>query len=162
MLIRWPDDVPFREVDVFGTLPLIDIKPTAALRLNKFLAIGGGLDIYTFASFVGEGQVEAHALGTGQTFPPGAFVEINGKDTAVGWNIGALLNLWHIEDQPRLNLAFVYRSQTTLNLTGEFSINGQKLFDSVFDLNLPQVFTWGIAGWPYRDKNREWKVESRP
>ena len=159
LLIRWPDDVPFREIDVFGTLPLIDIKPTAALRLNKFLAIGGGFDIYTFASFLGEGQVEAQAIGTGQTFPPGANVEINGKDTALGWNIGALLNLWHIEDQPRLNLAFVYRSQTTLNLTGEFMLGGQKLFNSEFDLNLPQVFTWGVAAWPFRDNNREWKLE---
>ena len=159
LLIRWPDDVPFSEVDVFGTLPLIDIKPTMSFRLNEYLAIGGGLDIYTFASFLGEGQVEAQALGQGTTFPPGALVEVNGKDTAVGWNIGALLNLWHIEDQPRLNLAFVYRSQTTLNLTGEFMISGNKLFDTVFDLNLPQVFTWGIAGWPFRDKKREWKVE---
>jgi long-chain fatty acid transport protein len=159
LLIRWPDDVPFSEVDVFGTLPLIDIKPTMSFRLNEYLAIGGGLDIYTFASFLGEGQVEAQAIGTGTTFPPGALVEVNGKDTAIGWNIGALLNLWHIEDQPRLNLAFVYRSQTTLNLTGEFMIGGDKVFDTVFDINLPQVFTWGIAGWPFRDKEREWKVE---
>ena len=159
LLIRWPNDVPFSEVDVYGTLPLIDIKPTMSFRLNEYLAIGGGLDIYTFANFLGEGQVEAQALGQGVTFPPGALVEVNGKDTAVGWNIGALLNLWQVEEKPRLNLAFVYRSQTTLNLTGEFMIGGAKIFDSLFDLNLPQIFTFGIAGWPFRDEKREWKVE---
>ena len=162
LLIRWPNDVPFSEVNTFGTLPLIDIKPTASLRLNKYIAIGGGIDIYTFASFLGEGQVEAHALGTGTTFPPGALVEVNGKDTAIGFNLGTLITLWRNDDEkalPRFNLAFVYRSQTTLNLTGEFAINGAKLFDSVFDLNLPQVFTWGVAAWPFRDEAREWKVE---
>lgn len=164
LLIRWPDDVTFSEVDVFGTLPLLDVKPTASLRLNEYLAIGGGLDIYTFASFIGEGQVEAQAIGTGTTFPPGSLVEVNGRDTAIGWNIGALLTLWRNEDQqPRLNFAFVYRSQTTLNLIGEFTIDGGKTplapGEIAFDLNLPQVFTWGMAVWPFRDKVREWKWE---
>ena len=159
LLIRWPNDVPFSEVDVFGTLPLLDIKPTAALKVNEYLSIGGGLDIYTFASFLGEGSVEARAIGTGTTFPPGATVEVNGTDTAVGFNMGALLTLLQIDEQPRINVAFVYRSQATLNLTGEFTINGAKIADSVVDLELPQIFTWGIAAWPFRDKIREWKLE---
>ncbi len=159
LLIRWPDKVPFSEVDVFGTLPLLDIKPTAAYKFNEYLSIGGGLDIYTFASFLGEGQVEAQAFGQGTSFPPGANVEVNGTDTAVGFNIGVLLTLWRTEEKPRLNLAFVYRSQTTLKLKGDFLINGGKIADSGIDLKLPQTFTWGLAAWPIREPTREWKLE---
>jgi long-chain fatty acid transport protein len=159
LLIRWPDDIPFSEIDVFGTLPLLDIKPTLAYKVNDYLSIGGGLDIYTFASFLGEGQVEVQASGQGINFPPGALVEVNGDDTAVGFNVGALLTLWRTEGKPRLNLAFVYRSQKTLKLEGEILLNGNKLNDTIIDLKLPQIFTWGVALWPIRSKTNEWKVE---
>ncbi len=159
LLIRWPDTVPFSEVDVFGALPLLDIKPTAAYKFNEYLSIGGGLDIYTFTSFLGEGQVEAQAFGQGTRFPPGATVEVNGTDTALGFNIGALITLWRTAEQPRLNLAFVYRSQTTLKLNGEFLLNEGKIANSAIDLKLPQTFTWGLAAWPIREPSREWKLE---
>ena len=152
LLIRWPNDVPFSAVDVFGTLPLLDIKPTAAYKVNDYLSIGGGFDIYTFASFLGEGQTEAHSF-----IPPSTTVEFNGTDTALGFNIGALVTLWRTEGKPRINFAFVYRNQTTLELTGDFLVNGVKTDDAAVDLKLPQVFTWGLAGWPLRD--REWKIE---
>jgi len=159
LLIRWPNNVPFSEVDVFGTLPLIDIKPTAAVKVNEYLSIGAGLDIYTFASFLGEGQLEAQAFGTGTTFPAGATVEVNGTDTALGFNIGTLLTLWRVDEQPRINFAFVYRSQTTLDLTGDFLVNGTKTANALLELKLPQIFTFGLAGWPLRDKTQEWKLE---
>lgn len=159
LLIRWPNTVPFSEIDVYGTLPLIDIKPTAAYKINDYLSIGGGLDIYTFASFLGEGQVEAQAFGKGTNFPPGALVEVNGKDTAVGFNLSSLVTLWRTAGKPRLNFAFVYRSQTTLNLTGAFLLSGSKLNDTVIAFKLPQIFSWGIALWPFRHQASEWKVE---
>ena len=159
LLIRWPNDIPFSEIDVFGTLPLVDIKPTVAYKVNDYLSIGGGLDIYTFANFLGEGQLEVQATGRGTNFPPGALVEVNGTDTAVGFNLGGLLTLWRTGGKPRLNFAFVYRSPTTLRLKGELQLNGTKLNDTVIDLKLPQIFNWGVALWPLRNETSEWKVE---
>ena len=146
--------MPFSAIDTFGTLPLLDIKPTAAYRVNEYLSIGGGFDIYTFSSLVGEGSTEVRNF-----IPPNTTMELNLTDTALGWNIGALLTLWQIDGTPRLNFAFVYRSQTTLELTGPFLLNGGQFAEAAVDLELPQIFTWGLAAWPFRDHTREWKME---
>jgi long-chain fatty acid transport protein len=154
LIINYPREVPFSALDTRATLPLLDIKPTAAYRVNEYLSIGGGLDIYTFANFAGEGAVEAQAIN-----PALGNVELRVKDTALGWNIGALVTPWRTDGRPRLNLAFVYRSQTTLNLKGQFLANGALFADAATDLHLPQIFTWGAALWPVRNDHREWKFE---
>jgi long-chain fatty acid transport protein len=76
---RYPVDGPFNTAVTSATLPLIDIKPTVAYKLNDQLAIGVSGDIYTFASFLGEGQVEQQRVSAGQFgIPAGASVELNG------------------------------------------------------------------------------------
>lgn len=47
-LTRYPNDGPFRTAITFTTLPLLDIKPTIAYKLNDQLSFGLGADIYTF------------------------------------------------------------------------------------------------------------------
>lgn len=154
LIVNYPKDVPFSALDTRATLPLLDIKPTAAYRFNEYLSIGGGLDIYTFASFAGEGAVQVNAF-----VPPNTSLELRAKDTALAYNIGMLLTPWRTDGKPRLNLAFVYRSKTTLNLHGNFLVNGGLLADARTDLTLPQIFTGAVAYWPLRDDSREWKVE---
>jgi len=159
LVINWPNNVPFSAVTTFAQLPLIDVKPTLAFKANEYLSVGAGLDIYTFISFLGGGEVRTRSF-----FPPNSNAAINGKDTAVGFNIGFLLTPWRTEadlgEKPRLNLAFVYRSAATLHLTGDFLIDGQKAARANFDLKLPQIFTWGAALWPIRDRTNEWKFET--
>ena len=154
LIINYPREVPFSAIDTRATLPLLDIKPTAAYRVNEYVSIGAGLDIYTFAGFAGEGAAQLNAF-----IPPGTDLELRVKDTAVGYNVGLLVTPWRTSGKPRLNLAFVYRSETTLNLTGKFLANGGALADAAVDLKLPQMFTWGAALWPVRDDHREWKLE---
>jgi len=155
LIVNYPKEVPFSALDVRATLPLLDIKPTAAYRFNDYFSIGGGLDIYTFASFAGEGAAQVNAF-----IPPSTNLELRVKDTAIGYNIGMMLTPWRNEEgKPRLNLAFVYRSQTTLNLNGNFLVNGGLLADARVDLTLPNVYTGAVAYWPIRDKEHEWKLE---
>lgn len=154
LIVNYPKEVPFSALDTRATMPLLDIKPTAAYRINDQLSIGAGLDIYTFAGFAGEGAVQVDAF-----IPPGTKLELRAKDTAVGYNVGLLVTPWRTDGNPRLNLAVVYRSQATLQLHGNFLVNGTNLADARTDLTLPQIVTGAIALWPVRDEHREWKVE---
>ena len=154
LIINYPQGVPFSALATRASLPLLDIKPAAAYRVNDYLSIGGGFDVYTFASFAGKGASYSQAF-----IPPTTNVELSANGSALGWNVGALVTPWRTEGKPRLNLAFVYRSRTTLNLEGNFLVNGGNIADAAFDLNLPQIFTWGLALWPVRDDHREWKLE---
>jgi len=157
---RWPETAPFSAVTTFSALPLFDIKPTLAYRLHPDLSIGVGADIYTFAGFFGEGHFEAQFISPGGLAPAGSKVELNGKGTAPGFNVGALYTaLRNGDGLPIANIAVVYRSQATLHLNGALSANGIKIQDSTTTLVLPQVITGGIALWPVRNAEREWKLE---
>lgn len=159
-VMRWPDDSPFRAVTTFTALPLFDIKPTLAYQLLPDLSIGAGADIYTFASFFGEGHAELQSISPGGLAPAGTKLEFNGKGTAPGFNVGALYTaLRNGEGQPVANIAVVYRSQATLHLDGALLANGVKIQDATTTLVLPQVITGGIALWPVRNTERAWKVE---
>ncbi len=152
---EYPDDSLIAPISTKASLPLIDIKPTLAYKLNKYISIGGGLDIYTFASFLGEGQAELQ-----QSPAPGFNLEANGTDTALGFNASVLWTpLRNAEEKPLMNLAFVYRNGANLDLDGEFLINGAKMADASTTIELPDVYTWAIAGWPIRNAQHEWKIE---
>jgi long-chain fatty acid transport protein len=162
--MSYPTDSPLATVTTDASLPLFDIKPTAAYRLTPWLAVGAGLDIYTFSNLFGDGQAERKRLAGPEWaplgIPPGAVLETNGTDTAVGFNLSALVTPWRNADgKPRLNVGLVYRSQATLNLTGDFLVNGVKVAGARAELNLPWVLTGAVAWWPLRDERREWKVE---
>ena len=154
-LTRWPNDGPFRSATTFSTLPLLDIKPTLAYKVTENLSFGLGADIYTFSSLVGEGQAERHAIPIA-----GVKTELNGKDTAAGFNTSLLYTaLRNDEGKPLANIGIVYRSQATLHLSGALLANGAKVSDANATLVLPQIITGAIAIWPVRTREREWKLE---
>ena len=146
--------------------PILDVTPTVAFRAHPMLALGAGLDIYTFSDLFGEGHVEvqqtaADLARAGFPFAPDDEIELNGRDTALGYHAGLLFTPVRNErKQPLINVALVFRSRATLNLTGQF-LNSSRGFvlGAKADLNLPQVVTAGLAVWPIRDTRREWKVE---
>jgi long-chain fatty acid transport protein len=153
--VRYPKDTPFSSLDTEGSLPLLNIKPTVAYRFSDFVSFGAGLDIYTFADFAGKGAYSAKSF-----IPPDTELELNLRDTAIGYNLSMLVTPLRTEDgKPRLNLAFVYRSGATLNLSGQFLTNGTVSSNAAADVKLPQVFTAGMAFWPVRNKQHEWKLE---
>ncbi len=159
-VMQWPDSSPLRTLTTFTALPLFDIKPTLAYQVTKDLSLGVGADIYTFASFFGEGHAELQSISPGGLVPAGGKLEFNGNGTAPGFNVGGLYTaIRNGAGQPIANLAVVYRSQATLHLDGVFLANGAKIQDATTTLVLPQVITGGIALWPIRNHEREWKVE---
>ena len=161
---QYPDNGPFNTVTTSTTLPLIDIKPTLAYKVSNSFSLGVGLDIYTFADFIGSGQLEQHR-NSGPEFvplgiPPGTPLELNGDGTALGFNVGILYTpVRNQEEKPLFNLALIYRNQVTLDLEGEFLVAGSALSDASTSLNLPRIITGGLAYWPIRNESREWKLE---
>jgi long-chain fatty acid transport protein len=158
---QYPQNGPFAASVTQETLQLIDIKPTLAYKLNDQLSVGLGADIYTFSGLYGEGQYEYHLNNAGLA---GAGVpapqEISGKDTAAGFNASLLYTPFRNSDgKPLVNIGLIYRSQATLHLEGELRGNGAFVGNTGITVVLPQVYTAGIALWPVRDQEHEWKLE---
>ena len=155
---RYPVDGPFNTAITTATLPLIDIKPTVAYKLNDQLAIGVSADIYTFASFLGQGQVEQKQIGVGAL--SGASVELNGNGTGAGATMSLLYTPFRNGDgKPIVSIGLVYRTQAVVPLSGLLLVNGATVADASANLVLPQIYTGGIAVWPVRTSEREWKLE---
>ena len=152
---RYGVDGPFNSAVTSAALPLIDIKPTVAYKLNDQLAIGAGADIYTFASFLGQGHIELKQVGAG-----GTAVELNGKGTGAGANFSLLYTpLKNSDGKPLASIGLVYRTQAVLPLDGSLLVNGTNVADASTNLVLPQIYTGAIAVWPVRTSEREWKLE---
>ena len=155
---RYPVDGPFNSAITTAALPLIDIKPTVAYKLNDQLAIGVSANIYTFASFLGQGQIEQKQIGVGAL--SGASVELNGSGTGAGATMSLLYTpLRNGDDKPIASIRLVYRTQAVVPLSGSLLVNGATVADASANLVLPQIYTGGIAIWPVRTTEREWKVE---
>ncbi len=152
---RYPVDGPFNTAITSAALPLIDIKPTVAYKINDQLAIGVSADIYTFASFLGQGQIELK-----QGALSGASVELNGTGTGAGATVSLLYTpLRNDSGKPIASIGLVYRTQAVVPLNGSLLVNGTKVADASTNLVLPQIYTGAIAIWPVRTSEREWKLE---
>jgi long-chain fatty acid transport protein len=155
---RYPVDGPFNTAITSAALPLIDIKPTVAYKLNDQLAIGVSADIYTFAGFLGQGHAEQRQVGSGAL--AGASVEFNGKGTGAGATVSLLYTpLRNGDGKPLASIGLVYRTQAVVPLSGSFLVSGAKVADASINLVLPQMYTGAIAIWPVRTNEREWKLE---
>lgn len=155
---RYPVDGPFNTAITSAALPLVDIKPTVAYKINDQLAIGVSADIYTFASFLGQGQIELKQMGVGAL--SGASVELNGTGTGAGATVSLLYTpLRNDNGKPITSIGLVYRSQAVVPLNGSLLVNGAKVADASTNLVLPQIYTGAIAIWPVRTSEREWKLE---
>lgn len=159
--IRYPNEAPFSSAVTAAQLPLLDIKPTVAFKLTDQLSVGLGADIYTFASFIGEGRFEQKFTNPGVPgIPLGTPLELNGNDTAAGFNVSFLYTpIRNEQGKPLVNVGVIYRSQATLHLKGEFQANGTHVANATSTLVLPQIYSGGIAIWPVRNADREWKLE---
>ncbi len=165
-LVEYPRSSSLAPVLTRSAAPILDITPTVAFRVHPSLTLGAGLDLYTFSDAFGEGHVEVQQTGAdlaqaGFPFGPDDEIELNGRDTALGYHAALLFTPFRNEqEQPLVNVAFVFRSRVTLNLTGQFLNKDRGIaWGAKADLNLPQVITAGLAVWPIRDTRREWKVE---
>ncbi|MGQ0557042.1 MAG: OmpP1/FadL family transporter [Nitrospiraceae bacterium] len=158
---RYPIDAPFNTAVTSAELPLIAIKPTIAYKISDALSVGVSADIYTFASFLGEGHVEQKQISAGGLgIPAGASIELNGTGTGAGVTASLLYTpLRNGAGKPVVSIGLVYRSQAVLPLNGVLLVNGAKVADAATDLVLPQMVMGALAVWPIRSPEREWKVE---
>lgn len=165
-ITRYPRTSGLAPILTRAASPILDVTTTVAFRAHPMVALGAGLDVYTFSDLFGEGHVEvqqtaADLARAGFPFAPDDDIELNGRDTALGYHAGLLLTpVRNEQEQPLVNVALVYRSRATLNLRGQF-LNRSRGFalGAKADLPLPQVVTAGLAVWPIRDTRREWKLE---
>lgn len=158
---KFPANGPFNTAVTFAQLPLMALKPTLAYQVTESLSVGLGADILTFANFLGEGQAERQfQAAPGSGFPAGTVLELNGKGTTAGLNASFLYTPWRMEDgKPRFSIAGIWRSQAVLPLNGEFRANGALVANASTSIRLPEVWTGGVAYWPMRNQEREWKIE---
>ncbi|BFU96601.1 MAG: fatty acid transporter [Nitrospira sp.] len=160
--IRYPNDGPFSTAVTSAALPLMDIKPTIAFKLNEQLSFGLGADIYTFASFLGNGHFEQKFNSPPGIpgIPPLTPLEVNGNGTGAGFNVSMMYTPFRNEDgKPLVNVGLVYRSQAVLPINGQFLVNGGTAANTSATAVLPQIFSAGIGIWPVRNREREWKLE---
>ena len=157
-LTNYPKNNPFSATVTFNTNPLLDIKPTVAYKLNYYLSFGLGADIYTYSTLFGEGQVEVrNTQGNNGT---GAQREVNGSGTGAGFNVSMMYAPFRNADgKPLANIGLIYRSQAVIPLSGQFISNGTIVADAKANMVLPQIFGGGMAIWPVRDQEHEWKLE---
>jgi long-chain fatty acid transport protein len=77
------------------------------------LAIGVNADIYTFASFLGQGHAEQRQVGTGAL--AGASLEFNGNGTGAGAAFSLLYTpLRNSDGKPIASIGLVYRTQAVV------------------------------------------------
>ena len=158
---RYPKNGPLRTAITEASLPLLNIKPTLAYRFSQWLALGLGGDIFTFWDSA-LGGAEQKFISPGLPgIPAGDHVKITGTGTTAGFNTSALITFLRTKNgAPRINLGFVYRSQSDLPLNGKLSVNGAQIAKSRSSLHFPDSYTVGVAVWPLRDREREWKIET--
>lgn len=158
---KYPVNGPFNTAVTFAQLPLLAIKPTIAYKVAESFSIGLGADILTFVGVLGEGHAERRfQAAPGSGFPPGTELELNGKGTTAGMNASFLYTPWRTDEgKPRLSIAGIWRSQAVLHLNGALLANGNLVAQASTSIRLPEVWTGGIAFWPIRNREREWKVE---
>ena len=126
------------------------------------LSIGIGADVFTFASFIGEGNAERQSIALGNIpgTSPGDQLELTGSGTTAGMNASILFTpLRNEEGKPLLNIGFVWRSRAVLPLDGQLLANGRLVADTRSSITFPEIYEWSLAGWPVRNHDHEWKVE---
>ncbi len=160
---EYPKDGPFAGAITRGQLPLIALKPTIGMKITDSISIGVGADIFTFASFLGEGHQEQQSIALGNIpgTTAGDELELNGKGTTTGMNASLLVTaLRHDNGQPMVNLGFIWRSQAVLPLKGKLLANGAVVANAKTSLRFPESYELALAVWPLRNDQREWKVEA--
>ena len=165
LVLDYDDRGPLSNVVTSAALPLLDVKPTFAYRVNDRVSIGAGLDLYSINRNIGTGAAQLKFRAGDQLaqlyqLDPDSELTVRGRDQAAGFNLGLLLTPWFDSDRiPRLNTAFVYRSGFHLDLSGDLTSEQMRLSAAEFTIAFPEVYTVGVAYWPIRNSELEWKLE---
>lgn len=117
---------------VKSKIETININPTVSFRVNDTVSLGAGLSYQ---------QIKAELTSAAAPFAGSPILKIEGDDWALGWNLGALIDL-----QQGTRIGITYRSSIDYTLAGDdLTLNGVPLAPVSADVELPDTFSIGIS-----------------
>lgn len=158
---RFPFDSPFSTAVTSAVLPLLDFKPTLAYKATDWLSLGVGGDFFFFWKPV-VGCANQKFISPGlPSMPAGSSVQITGCGRTQAVNVSAMITPLRADNgKPRVNLGFVWRGPSDLPLEGDLRVNEAVVAKAKTKLHFPDIYNAGLAVWPWRDSESEWKLES--
>ncbi|RAI63132.1 transporter [Pseudomonas fluorescens] len=126
----------------YSTTKEITLQPTIAYRINDYLSIGGGPTINHFSAKL-QNYLATGALNNGQD----TLVTIKGDDTALGYNVGLLVD---VSDATTWGIN--YHSKVSYELKGHTEVSGSPSvipldgkYDNKIDLTMPESVDTSIT-----------------
>jgi len=146
--MEWPNNTPFRQTTIEGSMTYLTLNPVAAWKPLSTLSVAAGPTLN-----YGETELRNGKLPFG-VFNGADKIRFRGNDTAVGFNAGVL---WQPLEQHSFGLT--YRSATSMNFSGDVSAYIPGVVNSVTDasakIDFPQQV---VAGYSYRPTPK-WNLE---
>lgn len=143
--LKWPGDVPFRQVALEGSLTYMTVNPALAWRITPKLSLGVGLNINRGDALLRQGLAP---------IPLGDEFRFQGDGFSVSGNVGLQ---WQINSN--FTVGASYRGPSTVNLDGDIRIlppGGPAAHaDANLDFRIPQSAVVGISWRP----NPKWNIE---
>lgn len=126
----------------YSTTKEITLQPTIAYRINDYLSIGGGPTLNRFNAKL-ENYLATGALNNGQD----THVTIKGDDTAIGYNMGLLVDF-----NEATRWGMTYHSKVSYQLKGHTEVSGSPSmlaldgnYDAKVDLDMPESVDTSIT-----------------
>ena len=147
--LKWPGDVPFRQVALEGSLNYITVNPAVAWRILPNLSLGAGLNVNRGSAFLKQGLAP---------IPLGDAFEFKGDGLSVGGNVGLQ---WQINSN--FTLGTTYRSASTIGMDGHINIQPPASLptraSASLDFSIPESAVVGLSWRPTPKWNIEADVE---
>jgi long-chain fatty acid transport protein len=102
---EWPQDVPFRQAAIKGSLTYLTVNPTVAWRVTPALSIAAGLTVNRGEADLSQGLMPSPV--------PGDVFRFKGDGVDVGVNLGLL---WQVSSN--VSVGASYRGPTTIKMKG--------------------------------------------
>lgn len=143
--LKWPQDVPFRQVALEGSLTYMTVNPAVAWRIAPNLSLGVGLNINRGQALLKQGLAP---------IPLGDEFKFKGDGMSVGGNVGLQ---WQINSN--FTVGATYRSPSTIDMDGDIRIippaSTPSYASASLDFNIPQSAVVGVSWRP----NPKWNIE---
>ena len=154
--VKWPDDVPFRQESLKGSLTYITMNPVVAWKVLPTLSIGAGPTFNYSRITLVQGLLPS---------PLSMFPADQSEFKADGWSYGYNGGvLW--QPHPQWSFGASYRSSSRMDYQGDFSLNdvpptGQNVSrsGSTTSIEFPQIAIGGVSYRPTKHWNLEFDVD---
>ncbi|WP_458129885.1 outer membrane protein transport protein [Pseudomonas sp. Z2-11] len=126
----------------YSDVKVVTLQPTIAYRINQYVSIGGGPTINRFDAEL-QNDLATGAFNAGKD----TTIKIDGTDTALGYNLGLLVDL-----NPATSWGITYHSKVNYHLKGHTTVSDSPGFlglngkyDAKLDITLPESVDTSIT-----------------